>query len=118
MFVLPPLTRENWLTGDLALNSPQLPREQFAFTQLRKRPAVGFLFGCAMNEQLLVTVLKVLGQLLDDLALARRLKLQARKPRSDLLLPVGHGDPSSRSGFNSELSAVSLDRPWLTGECR
>jgi hypothetical protein len=58
--------------------------------QLCEREAQCFFLSCSFKQKFLVTILEMLGQLLDDLGFARRRKLQGRDSVSNLLLPLGH----------------------------
>jgi hypothetical protein len=74
----------------LPLQAPQFLLKHFTPAQFRQRPALGFLFGRAAGQQLRVVVVEILRQFLDDGGFARMLKIQARQPLVDLLLPIRH----------------------------
>src|SRR5262245_4417065 len=65
-------------------------RQQFATAQFGQCLTIGFRFRRAIRERLRVVVVEILRQFLNDGGFARRLKLQALQPPSDLWFPVRH----------------------------
>jgi hypothetical protein len=85
-----PRTQNDRFLENPVLDAFELFLEQIAVAQLCKRRAMSFRICCATGSQFCMAVLEVLGQLLDYLRLASRLKLQPRQAVSDLFSPVNH----------------------------
>src|SRR5207244_3767732 len=78
-----------------ALEAAQLVREHVAVRQLFPQEAFRFGGGRPAAEQLLVSLLQVLGQLVDDIVGPRGIERQAGQTAADLAPPLRHS-PASR----------------------
>jgi hypothetical protein len=71
------------------VRSAEVHAPELALTQPDKA-ARGFFRGCTYGKQLSVAIIEMLGQLLDDLRLARGFEPQVAQPLSYCILPVRH----------------------------